>query len=140
MPDRPANATDAAIVRLLAAGPASTAELAAWLAIPRRTIRHRLYRLRQAGVVATDAVGRHRLLGPATDLAAPVAAGDTVTSVGTPLSGLAWAGVAAVVVVVAGAGWLATRSLDRRPGPPAQRQGPQDAGPFTPWGGVPRSW
>ncbi|MGC8635300.1 MAG: helix-turn-helix domain-containing protein [Candidatus Limnocylindrales bacterium] len=50
-----------AIRKLLASGPRSTAELAARLAIPARTARHLLLRLREAGVVVSDGDGWHRL-------------------------------------------------------------------------------
>ena len=66
--------TDVAICRLLAAGPLSTRDLATRLAIPERTTRHRLYRLRQAGVVVSGPDGLHHLAAPAGDLAAPVPA------------------------------------------------------------------
>ena len=63
--------TDAAICGLLAAGPLPTAALAARLAIPERTVRHRLYRLRQAGTVVSGPDGLHHLAAPVP--AAPVA-------------------------------------------------------------------
>lgn len=78
MPEALANPTDTAICRLLAAGPAPTATLATRLGVPERTVRHRLYRLRQAGAVVTGADGLHRLAvappgaptsGPLPDLA-----------------------------------------------------------------------
>jgi hypothetical protein len=71
MTDAPANLTDAAICRLLAAGPAPTVALAARLGVPERTVRHRLYRLRQTGVVVDDSGGLHWLTVPVT--AAPIA-------------------------------------------------------------------
>ena len=90
MADTPTYPTDVAICRLLAAGPLPTAALATQLGIPERTARHRLVRLRQAGVVVTDSDRRHRLAAPvpaaavagplppvaapAGDLAAPVPA------------------------------------------------------------------
>jgi hypothetical protein len=55
----PANPNDAAICRLLAAGPAPTTALAERLGVPERTVRHRLYRLRQAGRVVSGADGLH---------------------------------------------------------------------------------
>ena len=88
MSDTPTYPTDAAICRLLDSGPLPTAALAARLGIPERTTRHRLYRLRQTGVVVTGPDGLHRLAAPvpavsiaggspapaapAGDLAAPV--------------------------------------------------------------------
>ena len=62
--DAPANPTDAAICGLLAAGPLPTRDLATRLAIPERTVRHRLYRLRQAGVVVSGPDGLHHLAAP----------------------------------------------------------------------------
>ena len=88
MSDTPTYPTDVAICRLLAAGPLPTRDLATRLAIPARTARHRLYRLRQTGVVVSGPDGLHRLAAPvpavsiaggspapaapAGDLAAPV--------------------------------------------------------------------
>lgn len=82
MTDTSANRTDAAICGLLAAGPASTVAMAVRLGVPERTVRHRLYRLRQAGTVVSGTDGLHRLAAPVTrvpiapvvDLAAPVPA------------------------------------------------------------------
>jgi hypothetical protein len=90
MTDSAANPTDIAICRLLAAGPLPTAALAERLAIPERTTRHRVYRLRQAGAVITGIDGLHHLAvpvlagsitgdlpalaAPAGDLAVPVLA------------------------------------------------------------------
>ena len=61
-----ANPTDAAICRLLAAGPARTVAIAAWLRVPERTVRHRLYRLRQAGAVVSGTDRLHDLAVPAS--------------------------------------------------------------------------
>lgn len=77
-----ANRTDPAICRLLVAGPMPTVALAARLGVPERTVRHRLYRLRQAGTVVSGPDGLYRLAAPAVaapiapvvDLAAPVPA------------------------------------------------------------------
>lgn len=55
--------TDAAIARLLAGGPLPTAIIAARLAVPERTVRHRLLRLRETGRIVTDSVGLHHLAG-----------------------------------------------------------------------------
>ncbi len=73
MTDTPTNPTDAAICGLLAAGPLSTRDLAARLVIPKRTVRHRLYRLRQAGTVVSGPDGLHRLAAPVP--VAPIAGG-----------------------------------------------------------------
>ena len=89
MTDTLANRTDAAICRLLAGGPLPTAALAAGLAMPERTVRHRLYRLRQAGAVVSGPDGMHRLAapvsatlatGPVPDLAAPAPAAPIAVS------------------------------------------------------------
>ena len=62
--DTPTNPTDAAICGLLAAGPLPTRDLATRLVIPERTVRHRLYRLRQAGTVVSGPDGLHHLAAP----------------------------------------------------------------------------
>ena len=63
---------DTAICRLLAGGPLPTAAISDRLAIPDRTVRHRLSRLRQAGVVVTDPDKLHHLAAePLPDLADP---------------------------------------------------------------------
>jgi hypothetical protein len=88
MAEFPANPTDAAICRLLAVERLPTAAIADRLGAPERTVRHRLYRLRQAGAVVTGPDGLHSLAGsapptdppgtlpawaaPAIDLAAPL--------------------------------------------------------------------
>jgi len=74
MTDTPANRTDAAICRLLVAGPAPTVAIAARLEVPERTVRHRLYRLRQAGTVVTGPDGLHSLAAPVppTPVAGPL--------------------------------------------------------------------
>jgi biotin operon repressor len=59
-----ANASDAAICRLLAGGPLPTEAIADRLAMPDRTVRYRLARLRQAGVVVTDPDKLHHLAAP----------------------------------------------------------------------------
>ena len=59
-----ANASDAAICRLLAGGPLPTEAIADRLAMPDRTVRYRLARLRQAGVVVTDPDKLHHLAVP----------------------------------------------------------------------------
>jgi biotin operon repressor len=69
MAEFPANPTDAAICRLLAVEPLPTAAIADRLGASERTVRHRLYRLRQAGAVVTGPDGLHSLAGsaPPTD-------------------------------------------------------------------------
>ena len=72
MAKRPAYPPDAAICRLLADGPLPTAVIAERLAMPIRTVRHRLRQLRASRLVDTDADGLHRLAAPAEwDLADP---------------------------------------------------------------------
>ncbi len=61
MPEPPAYPFDAAICRLLAGGPLSTAAIADRLATSDRTARRSLARLRQAGMVVTDPDRLHRL-------------------------------------------------------------------------------
>lgn len=101
MADPLAHPTDAAICRLLAGGPLPTAAIAARLAIPERTARYRLARLRQAGSVSTGIDRLHRLAEIAPpDLATadasppgrePAGAGHPTTgsaAVSTPLAGV----------------------------------------------------
>ena len=62
---------DAGICRLLAGGSLPTAAIADGLTMPDRTVRHRLFRLRRAGLIVTGPDGLHRLAAPdRTDLAA----------------------------------------------------------------------
>lgn len=100
MAEFPANPTDTAIRRLLAAGPAPTVALAARLKVPERTVRHRLCRLRQAGAVVSGRDGLHRLaapvpptpvagplptrVAPVVDLAAPIRPSPVVGPLPTP--------------------------------------------------------
>ena len=152
------SATDTAICRLLADGPLPTAAVAARLAIPERTARHRLYRLRQAGTVVTGAYGQHCLARALPDLAAltvdlaapgdgpavgPMAAGQAATTpdgnetnvrnwMAASLPGGYWTVLA--VLVVAGIG-LAVAVIRRRPlsPPPPPVVQPGDWGPWTGW-------
>ena len=71
MTDTPTYPTDAAICGQLVAGALPTRDLATRLGIPERTVRHRLYRLRQAGVVVSGPDGLHHLAAPVP--AAPIA-------------------------------------------------------------------
>jgi hypothetical protein len=81
MAELPTYPPDAAIYRLLATGPLPTAAIAVRLAMPERTVRHRLAQLRRAGVVVTGGDGLHHLAAPAgPDLATP-AGPDLATSV-----------------------------------------------------------
>lgn len=61
MAELPAYDTDAAICRLLAGGSLPTAVIAARLAMPERTARHRVHQLRCSGTVITGTDGLHRL-------------------------------------------------------------------------------
>ncbi len=126
MADPPVHATDAAICRLLADGPLPTAAIAARLAIPERTARHRLRQLRRSGVVVTGTDGLHRLAAPA---GADLAAADVVRD--HPASGAPsgeddghWTVIALLAVVGIG---LAAALVSRRAPPPPSP-------PAPPWG------
>jgi DNA-binding transcriptional ArsR family regulator len=60
LPSGLGSATDRLICDLLAAEPMTSPDLAARLAIPARTVRHRLMRLRDAGAVTVGADGLYR--------------------------------------------------------------------------------
>jgi DNA-binding transcriptional ArsR family regulator len=146
--DRLGNDTDTGICRLLAAEPLPTAVLAAQLGVPVRTVRHRLYRLRQAGLVVTGAHGRYALAALVTQpvevaVDAGLASGPKVpdTTPATGLTGtltgirtLAVAGSLLAVVV-----WTAMVARRRPPGPPPSPS-PLPWGPLDPggWGSGPR--
>ena len=148
MTDAPANPTDTAICRLLAAGPAPTVALAARLGVPERTVRHRLYRLRQAGTVVTGPDGLHSLAapvpptpvaGPLPTRAAPVAAPDHLVSDGPiPRQGghaRARTVLAAAALGLAVAGGIAVTVRMRRMSPPSPPAPPTGFGnPGDPWG------
>lgn len=133
MAEPPVSATDAAICRLLADGPWPTTAIAARLAIPARTARHRLRQLRRAGTVVTGPDGLHRLAAPAGadlaaatgDLVAPAVAGESPAS-GAPSGedGGGWI-VLAVLAVIGTI--LAVALVRHRSPPPASPPGP-------PWG------
>ncbi len=164
MAELPTYPTDAAMCRLLAEGPLPSATIANRLAMPDRTVRYRLSRLRRAGVVVTGPDGLHRLAGPVTavaaaavDLAAsgdgPAAAlmaaapgtvapggkeSDGRNRVATTLPGGYW--TVLVVLAVAAIGLAAAVAIRRRPpdppSPPAVYPG--DWGPsmgWQPWSG-----
>jgi hypothetical protein len=121
----PAYDPDAAIMRLLAAGPLPTRAIAGALGMPARTTRHRVRQLRRSGAVTTGNDGFHRLADPGAargvDQGALVEAPSVAspnpeevrTRTGTGLSpevaqrspGLAVIGLAATVLAVAAA-WL----------------------------------
>jgi RND superfamily putative drug exporter len=87
-----ANASDAAICRLLAGGPLPTEAIADRLAMPDRTVRYRLARLRQAGVVVTDPDKLHHLAVPplpALAEPAPALADPALAIAAPPLPALA---------------------------------------------------
>lgn len=141
MAELPAHPTDAAICRLLAAGPLATAALATRLAIPERTARHRLSQLRQAGVIVTGPDGRHGLATPDDGPAATPAAGTGPTlapdgkdvagqvPAATPVPPGRWALVA--VLAVAGLGLAALLWARSAPEPPP---------PAPPWNGGGSGW
>lgn len=160
MAELPAYPTDADICRLLADGPLPTAAIAARLAVPDRTVRHRLARLRLAGAVATGTDGRHRLAeGPlpaiataTADLAAtgdgPPAVAMTVVPAAIPSAGNGTdggnraetalpGGYRTVLAVLAAAaiGLAAAVLIRQRPPdpPPPAVLGPGDWGPWTGW-------
>jgi hypothetical protein len=120
------NPTDRLICGLLAVEPMPSPEIAARLAIPPRTARHRLMRLRDAGTVAVDDDGFYRLVGlaaaglpaVATPGGQPAAAGATPVTGGNPA---AWAAVLIVAAGCAGAViWAASRMAATKPlAPPA---------------------
>lgn len=141
MADPAVHPTDAGICRLLVGGPLPTGTIAARLALPARTARYRLARLRQAGVVITGADGLHRVAGilphewPASEMDNPgggaVAAGQLPTlgtastqdGSATDGSRSVWELVsgyraASMVVVAVGIGVVAVMLLRRPPNPP----------------------
>lgn len=150
MPEVLANPTDTAICRLLDAGPVPTVTLATGLGVAERTVRHRLYRLRQVGAVVSGTDGLHHLAapvaaapiaGPLPALAAPVAAPGQPASDGpSPRHGGHWGArtvLAAAALGLAVVGGLAVALVSRRtpsppPLPPARPTGFGDAG--DPWG------
>lgn len=152
MTDILANPTDAAICGLLAAGPLPTAALAERLGSPERSVRHRLYRLRQAGSVVTDLDGLHHLAAPPSgaplagpgDLAAPdraVPEAPASRPGGRPGAVRILAAVAVGVAVgIAGSAVIAI-ARRRRMAPP--RTSPPPVPPLgfvdlgAPWGGMP---
>jgi hypothetical protein len=84
MPELPAYPTDAAICRLLAGGPLPTAAIAARLAMPERTARHRLHQLGRWGLVVTGPDGRsHRLAGASPPALAAATTGLAATGDGS---------------------------------------------------------
>ena len=96
---------DTAICRLLAGGPLPTAAISDRLAIPDRTVRHRLSRLRQAGVVVTDPDKLHHLAAePLPDLAdpAPGLAAATASDQPSPSHGGHWSPGTVLVATVLG--------------------------------------
>jgi hypothetical protein len=150
MAELPAYPTDAAMCRLLAEGPLPSAAIAGRLAMPGRTVRHRLYQLRRAGIVVTSMDGLHRLAAPDVldlaapdgDLAASVGGGDRPASDGpSPRHGGHW-GARTVLAAAALAlvGGLAVALVSRRtpspPSPPAPLWGFGNAGSWEarpPW-------
>ncbi|HVA87725.1 MAG TPA: winged helix-turn-helix domain-containing protein [Candidatus Saccharimonadales bacterium] len=124
MPELPVHSTDAAIRRLLADGPLPTAAIAGRLAIPERTARHRLVRLRQTGDVVTGMDGLHRLA------AAVPSGGDGPTSP-SPAAGRRWGMLAAAGFGLAVAGGVAVLLIRR-----AALSPQEPAKPPSPWPGL----
>ena len=136
MPELPAYPFDAAICRLLAGGPLSTAAIAERLATSVRTARRSLTRLRRAGMVVTDPDRLHRLAAgtlPAAEdldehLDEELAASSPTpaTSGNVPLWVAMVAFVAGCVVVAI---WAARRSA---PGQPPARVAPPSSSAWPP--------
>lgn len=148
MIELPDYSTDAAICRLLASGPLPTITIAEQLAIPDRTVRHRLSRLRQAGVVVTGSDGLHCLVAPAL-AELPTGTSPTFASPATEVVAAGsrratgrnvavWVGVGALAAGCVGAAVCAARhwAPDRPPAPTAT-----PPSPALPLGiGVPGQW
>lgn len=155
MAEPSANPTDTAIGRHLTVGPLPTTALAARLGVPERTVRHRLYRLRQGGTVVTGLDGRHRLAAPAlpapaepapATLAAPVLPARAVPGVAPenpasdgsfPRHGghpRARAVLAAAALGLAVAGGIAVTARIRRMPPPPPTPPTQFGDAGDPWG------
>ena len=140
MADLPMYPPDTAICRLLAAGPLPTAGVAARLAMPERTARHRLRQLRRSGVVVAGQDGLHHLAEPGLadlagraepDGAAPTPS-EATTSEATGGWGPTLAAAAAAVVSLAVA-ILIARTRTTPPAPSSSTDSPID-----PWWGVGR--
>lgn len=127
------NPTDRLICGLLAAEPMPSPEIAARLAIPPRTARHRLMRLRDAGTVAVGDDGFYRLVdlaaaalsavaGPSSGLAAD----STTPATGENAAEWVAVGVLAACCVVA-AIWAASRAA------PEQSQAPAAPATSSAW-------
>ena len=148
MSELPEYPSDAAICRLLAAGPLSTASIAKRLAMPERTVRYRLGELRRAGFVASGIDGLHRLADPVAsalatlplqheptgDLAVPSVAPATGWDliVLFAMAGLAGGGIGALF-------WVATRMGRREQRPPAAPT-PAPNWPYPTGWPAPASW
>jgi hypothetical protein len=140
MAEFPANLTDTEICGLLAGGPLPTATIAGRLGAPERTVRHRLYRLRQAGAVVSGSDGLHHLAAPvrSTPVAGPLptrAASVVDLAAPVPAARIAGPGPAPALPVVAApvAGPLPTRAAPAvATGQPAS-DGP-DPGQGGQWG------
>jgi DNA-binding Lrp family transcriptional regulator len=151
MAELPTYPTDAAMCRLLAEGPLPSTAIADRLAMPDRTVRHRLSQLRRAGLVVSGDDGLHRLAGalpalavasagpaaaPVTGAPAVIAPGGKETAGGnrvpTTLPGGYLTGLAVLAVVGIG---LAAVAIRRRPPdpPPPPVVDPGDWGPWTGW-------
>jgi DNA-binding transcriptional ArsR family regulator len=128
------NPTDRLICGLLAAEPMSSPEIAERLAIPPRTARHRLMRLRDAGTVAVGNDGFYRLEAlAAAALPASATPGGELAATGTTPRKSGSAALLAVVLSIAlgcvgAAVWAAMRSASDAP---IAQNGPS-VPPFSP--------
>jgi DNA-binding transcriptional ArsR family regulator len=116
--------TDPLICSLLAAEPMTSPEIAARLAIPARTVRHRLMRLRDAGAVRVGEDGIYRVEARAAWTLPAVAAPDGDPAAVSAMSPTGWnaAGLVALGAIAAccvGAAVLAARSPGGSQLPPA---------------------
>jgi len=136
--------TDPLICSLLAAEPMTSPEVAARLAIPARTVRHRLMRLRDAGAVTVGEDGVYRVASPGVEALPTVAApGLGLAAPSTPPAA-AWSpaelvAAGAIAAFCAGVAiWAARRAATQQPSaavtatPPASLAWPYGLG----WSGV----
>src|ERR1035437_4813736 len=133
--------TDPLICGLLAVEPMTSPALAARLAIPARTVRPRLMRLRDAGAVTVGEDGMYRVASLAVEalptLAAPgagLAAPRAVPTIGKKATGLAVVGALASCCLAAVI-WVAKRNAGRqKPSPMTSGTPLPPASPPWPYG------